>query len=166
MSGAGNDGVRFPRNRFEVVSYFNALNHPLRTDRPLGLIRKKQFWNPIWKKMKSTICLIIFHTAVFGKHFLAEMENGTLSEHKSEENDYAMSPGRRLRRGNRPCRFSGLLFTSRKVTKGTNKFGQMVLQDLEKSTNLVFSPFSLSTALAMLAPGARGNTQKQVLLPW
>ena len=49
------------------------------------------------------------------------------------------------------------------VTKGVNKFGQMVFKDLEKSTNLVFSPFSLSTALAMLTPGAKGNTFKQVL---
>ena len=50
------------------------------------------------------------------------------------------------------------------VTKGVNKFGQMVFKDLEKSTNLVFSPFSLSTALAMLTPGAKGNTFKQVLI--
>ena len=136
--------------------------------------------------MKSAICLIIFQTVVFGKHFLVEVENGTkgertLSSLKTEEddnieeegNDYVMSPGRRLRTGPQSCtrsrysyRFSGLLYTSRLVTRGANKFGLMVFQDLEKSTNLVFSPFSLSTALAMLAPGARGNTQKQVLLPW
>ena len=48
------------------------------------------------------------------------------------------------------------------VTKGVNKFGTMLFEDLENSTNLVFSPFSLSTALAMLAPGAKGNTLKQV----
>ena len=52
------------------------------------------------------------------------------------------------------------------VTKGVNKFGGMLFKDLEKSTNLVFSPFSLSTALVMLTPGARGNTRKQVLVSW
>ena len=51
------------------------------------------------------------------------------------------------------------------VSKGVNKFGRMLFQDLEKSTNLVFSPFSLSTALAMLTPGAKRNTLKQVV-PW
>ena len=49
------------------------------------------------------------------------------------------------------------------VTKGVNKFGRKLFQDLEKSTNLVFSPFSLSTALAMLTPGAKRNTLKQVV---
>ena len=51
------------------------------------------------------------------------------------------------------------------VSKGVNKFGQMLFQDLKKSTNLVFSPFSLSTALAMLTPGAKGNTLSQVKSP-
>ena len=51
------------------------------------------------------------------------------------------------------------------VSKGVNKFGRKLFQDLEKSTNLVFSPFSLSTALAMLTPGAKGKTLKQVIFP-
>ena len=54
------------------------------------------------------------------------------------------------------------------VSKGVNNFGRMLFQDLEKShnsTDLVFSPFSLSTALAMLTPGAKGNTLSQVKFP-
>ena len=51
------------------------------------------------------------------------------------------------------------------VSKGVNKFGRMLFHDLKKSTNLVFSPFSLSTALAMLTPGAKGNTLSQVKFP-
>ena len=49
------------------------------------------------------------------------------------------------------------------VTKGVNKFGRLLFNYLKKSTNLVFSPYSLSTALAMLTPGARGDTLKQVV---
>ena len=48
------------------------------------------------------------------------------------------------------------------VTKGVNKFGRMLFKDLETAENLVFSPFSLSTALAMLTPGAKGKTLSQV----
>ena len=51
------------------------------------------------------------------------------------------------------------------VTKGVNHFGRLLFRDLEKYTNLVFSPFSLSTALAMLTPGAKGNTLSQVKSP-
>ena len=49
------------------------------------------------------------------------------------------------------------------VTKGVNKFGSLLFKDLEKSKNLVFSPFSLSTALAMLTPGAKDKTLAQVV---
>ena len=49
------------------------------------------------------------------------------------------------------------------VTKGVNKFGSLLFKDLEKSKNLVFSPFSLSTALAMLTPGAKEKTLAQVV---
>ena len=48
------------------------------------------------------------------------------------------------------------------VTKGANTFGSLLFKDLTKSQNLVFSPFSLSTGLAMLTPGAKGETLKQV----
>ena len=48
------------------------------------------------------------------------------------------------------------------VTKGVNTFGSSLFNDLEKSKNLVFSPFSLSTALAMLTPAAKGKTLEQV----
>ena len=48
------------------------------------------------------------------------------------------------------------------VTKGVNTFGSFLFNDLEKSENLVFSPFSLSTALAMLTPAAKGKTLEQV----
>ena len=49
------------------------------------------------------------------------------------------------------------------VTKGVSKFGSLLFKDLEKSKNLVFSPFSLSTALAMLTPGAKEKTLAQVV---
>ena len=49
------------------------------------------------------------------------------------------------------------------VTKGSDKFGYLLFKHLENSINLVFSPFSLSTALAMLLPGAGGETLKQVI---
>merc|ERR1712179_349010 len=51
---------------------------------------------------------------------------------------------------------------SQLVTRGVNKFGRILFKNLENSNNLVFSPFSLSTALAMLTPGAKGNTLKEI----
>ena len=52
------------------------------------------------------------------------------------------------------------------VTKGVNTFGSLLFKDLEKANNLVFSPFCISTVLAMLTPGAKGKTLEQVKIPF
>ena len=58
--------------------------------------------------MKSIICLVIFHTAVFGEKFPIEVGNGpkkksNLSSHKSEGNDY-MARGDGMVRHHQPER--------------------------------------------------------------
>ena len=52
------------------------------------------------------------------------------------------------------------------VTKGVNTFGSLLFKDLEKANNLVFSPFCISTVIAMLTPGAKGKTLEQVKIPF
>ena len=51
------------------------------------------------------------------------------------------------------------------VAKAGNKFSKTLyeqLRKMESTNNLVVSPFSLASALAMLTPGARGLTLSQV----
>ena len=48
------------------------------------------------------------------------------------------------------------------VARAGNKFGMTLYRKLRKTGNLVFSPFSLTSALAMLLPGAKGLTLSQV----
>ena len=50
------------------------------------------------------------------------------------------------------------------VTQASNKFSRDLYKELRKenSKNLIVSPFSLSTALAMITPGAKGLTFSQV----
>ena len=52
------------------------------------------------------------------------------------------------------------------VTQASNKFSRSLYKELrkEKKQNLIVSPFSLSTALAMITPGAKGLTLSQVAL--
>ena len=51
------------------------------------------------------------------------------------------------------------------VTKAANTFSRNLYKELSKenSDNLIVSPFSLSTALAMITPGAKGLTLSQVV---
>ena len=51
------------------------------------------------------------------------------------------------------------------VTQASNKFSKDLYKELRKenSKNLIVSPFSLSTALAMITPGAKGRTHTQVV---
>ena len=50
------------------------------------------------------------------------------------------------------------------VTEASNKFSRILYKELRKknSKNLIVSPFSLSAALAMITPGAKGLTLSQV----
>ena len=50
------------------------------------------------------------------------------------------------------------------VTKAANAFSRLLYRELRKANqeNLIVSPFSLSTALAMITPGAKGRTHTQV----
>ena len=50
------------------------------------------------------------------------------------------------------------------VTKAANMFSRNLYKELRKENqeNLIVSPFSLSTALAMITPGAKGLTHSQV----
>ena len=52
------------------------------------------------------------------------------------------------------------------VARAGNKFGRSLYKQLMRKMgnmgNLVVSPFSLSSALAMLIPGAKGLTRSQV----
>ena len=50
------------------------------------------------------------------------------------------------------------------VTKAANAFSRLLYEELRKvnQENLIVSPFSLSTALAMITPGAKGRTHTQV----
>ena len=50
------------------------------------------------------------------------------------------------------------------VTKAANMFSRNLYKELRKENqeNLIVSPFSLSTALAMITPGAQGVTHSQV----
>ena len=50
------------------------------------------------------------------------------------------------------------------VTKAANAFSKILYKELRKANkeNLIVSPFSLSTALAMITPGAKGRTHLQV----
>ena len=50
------------------------------------------------------------------------------------------------------------------VTQASNKFSKDLYKELRKENrkNLIVSPFSLSTALAMITPGAKGLTLSQV----
>ena len=51
------------------------------------------------------------------------------------------------------------------VTKAANAFSRILYKELRKvnQENLIVSPFSLSTALAMITPGAKGRTHTQVV---
>ena len=105
------------------------------------------------------------------KHFLVEIESNEerSKEHKNFD-DYAAS-----KVSNKDCPKMTKMMTNNDdtsetppsllVTKGVNHFGRLLFRDLEKYTNLVFSPFSLSTALAMLTTGAKGKTLPQVKFP-
>jgi serpin B len=58
-----------------------------------------------------------------------------------------------------PFLLAGALFASSDVTPGMNRFAASAYRQLsEKNGNLIFSPFSISTALSMLLAGARGPT--------
>lgn len=51
------------------------------------------------------------------------------------------------------------------IALGNNQFALQLYSKLSnenKNNNLFFSPYSISTALAMTYPGARGNTEKQM----
>ena len=50
------------------------------------------------------------------------------------------------------------------VTQASNAFSRLLYKELRKANqeNLIVSPFSLSTALAMITPGAKGLTLSQV----
>ena len=50
------------------------------------------------------------------------------------------------------------------VTQASNAFSRLLYKELRKvnKENLIVSPFSLSTALAMITPGAKGLTLSQV----
>ena len=55
------------------------------------------------------------------------------------------------------------------VTKAANRFSKVMYKKLRKrnrawnrNRNLIFSSFSLSTVLAMISPGAKGSTLKEV----
>merc|ERR1719341_2890051 len=50
------------------------------------------------------------------------------------------------------------------VTKAANTFSRILYKELRKENqeNLIVSPFSLSTALAMITPGAKGSTHSQL----
>ena len=51
------------------------------------------------------------------------------------------------------------------VTQASNNFSRDLYKELRKENrkNLIVSPFSLSTALAMITPGAKGLTLSQVV---
>ena len=51
--------------------------------------------------MKSILCLMIFHTAVFGKHFLAEVKNGPKNERNLTESTIMKSTILKLRSKNK-----------------------------------------------------------------
>ena len=50
------------------------------------------------------------------------------------------------------------------VTKAANQFSKVLYKELRKRNkeNLIVSSFSLSTVLAMISPGAKGSTLKEV----
>ena len=50
------------------------------------------------------------------------------------------------------------------VTKAANQFSKVLYKELRKRNkeNLIVSSFSLSTVLAMISPGAKGATLKEV----
>ena len=55
------------------------------------------------------------------------------------------------------------------VARAGNKFGGTLFKQLRKmgkKGNLVVSPFSLASTLAMLLPGAKGLTLSQVDITW
>jgi len=60
----------------------------------------------------------------------------------------------------------GNVVTARQVAEANNAFGVALYREFaaEKPGNLVFSPFSLSSALALTATGARGQTEKELWL--
>lgn len=63
-----------------------------------------------------------------------------------------------------PGRAEDDLALARKVAEANNAFGVALYREFAKETagNLVFSPFSLSSALALTATGARGQTEKEL----
>ena len=55
------------------------------------------------------------------------------------------------------------------VARAGNKFGRTLFKQLRKTGktgNLVVSPISLTSTLAMLLPGAKGLTLSQVGITW
>ena len=65
------------------------------------------------------------------------------------------------------CLFLGFCFSvfaqEDKISKGNNKFAvELLQQTYDSSQNLIFSPYSLSSALAMVYAGAKSNTEQQI----
>ncbi len=59
--------------------------------------------------------------------------------------------------------FAGAASDLQPVVKGNTEFGCNLFQELKgKKGNLFFSPYSISTALAMTYAGARGRTEKEM----
>ena len=49
-----------------------------------------------------------------------------------------------------------------KVAEGSNRFAFDLLKELSGSENMVFSPYSISVALAMVQSGAEGKTAEEI----
>ena len=48
------------------------------------------------------------------------------------------------------------------VVRGDTQFGLDLFGEIADDTNLMFSPYSIATALSMLYPGARGTTAEEI----
>jgi len=59
---------------------------------------------------------------------------------------------------------TGAIVTARQVAEANNAFGVALYREFAQAEkgNVVFSPFSLSSALALTATGARGQTEKEL----
>ena len=52
---------------------------------------------------------------------------------------------------------------SNNLSKNVNHFGWNYFKNLDKSQNIFYSPYSISAAFSIVANGATGNTQKEIL---